>query len=120
MESMKLLKLGVLICGAVGLAGIWMNGFGAVRAGDKNMILLLVGFGLPVVMALLGLVKPPLQAWQAAVCLAGFALAAIRLRIWETIKLIAREPTEWQLMIVGAGLGVILALIAVIRPESGA
>ena len=117
---MKLLKLGVLICGAVGLAGAWMHWGGVVLEGNKSAILVLAGFGLPVVMAVIGLVKPPLRAWQAAVTLAGFALAAFRLPIWNTIKLIAELPTEWRFMTAGAGLGVILALIAVIRPEPGA
>lgn len=118
---MKNLKLGVLVCGALGIVGMVMTGLGAMLEGDKvNTIILLAAFGLPVLMAVKGLAKPPFQAWQAGVSLAGFALASVKVRLWETISLIGRLPTGTKLMIIGAGLGVILAVLAVIKPESKA
>lgn len=118
---MKYLKLGVLICGALGLAGMFMIGIGAQLAGDKaNTIILLVAFALPVLMAVTALARPPFQAWQAGVSLACFALVAYKLPIWDTIKAIGEAPTPLKLILVGAGLGVIVSVLAVLRPESKA
>jgi hypothetical protein len=117
-EPMKSLKLGVLICGALGLAGLVMVGVGAQLEGDKaNTIILLVAFGLPVLMAVAALAKPPFQVWQAGVSLACFALVAYKLRLWTAIKEIGDDPTAQKLILVGAGLGVILSVIAVMKPE---
>lgn len=115
---MKSLKLGVLICGALGLTGMFMAGVGAQLESDKvNTILLLVAFALPVLMAVAALAKPPFQAWQAGVSLACFALVAYKLELWTTIKAIVDVPTAQKLILVGAGLGVILSVIAVMKPE---
>jgi hypothetical protein len=117
----KNLKLVILICGALGLAGMVMNGLGAMLALDKvNTIIMLVAYGLPVLMAVIALGKPPLLAWQAGISLACFGLAAFKLRLWDTIKLIADLPNDLRLMLIGAGLGVIVAIIALVKPEAGA
>jgi len=117
----KNLKLGVLICGALGIVGMVMAGIGAMLSAEKaNTIIMLVAFGLPVLMAVMALGKPPFLAWQAGVSLACFGLAAFKLRLWETIKVIGDLPTELKLMLVGAGLGVIFAVIALLKPEAAA
>lgn len=118
---MKYLKLGVAICGALGLAGMVMTGVGAMLEGNRaSTIVMLIAFGLPVVMAVVGLARPPFQVWQAAISLACFALAAIKLRIWAMIDAIAGGPTGFTLIVAGAGLGVIVSVIAVLRPEPNA
>jgi hypothetical protein len=114
----KILKLGMLICGALGIAGLILRGIGLLMEVDKAATIgVLVAFALPVVMAVVGLAKPPLRSWQAGVSLAGFALAAWKLEIWKLVKEFAEVPTAYQMMAVGAGLGVILTVIAVLRPE---
>ncbi len=117
---MKILKLGVLICGALGLAGLLMSGIGAMLELNKiYTIVMLVAFGLPVVMGLMGIAKPPFQAWQAGVSLACFALAAYKLTIWESIRFIFKDevPTDLRLILIGTGLGVLVSVIAVLKPE---
>lgn len=115
---MKYLKLGVVICGAVGLVGMVMTGIGAMLEGNSaSTIVMLIAFGLPVVMAVTGLVRPPFQAWQAAGSLACFALAVIKLRIWHILEVIADVPTGPKLIVAGACLGVIVSVVAVLKPE---
>ena len=115
---MKSLKLAVLVCGALGLAGLVMVGLGAQLERDKaNTILLLIAFAVPVLMAVAALAKPPFRVWQAGVSLACFALAAYKLQLWTTIKAIGEVPAAQKLVLVGAGLGVILSAIAVMKPE---
>jgi hypothetical protein len=117
--AVKYLKLGIVICGAVGVAGLMM--IRAVLPDDNTYtILVLAAFGLPVVMAAMGLLKPPFRAWQAGVSLAGFAFAAAKLKIWETIRVIADLPMGVKLMMAGAVLGVIVSVITVLKPEASA
>ena len=118
---MKFMKLGIVICGALGLAGLFMTDVGAMLDRDKvGTSVMLVAFGLPVVVAVMGLMKPPLQAWQAGVALACFALELFKLRIWSMAKVIGDEPTGVKLMLAGAVLGAIASGIAVLRPEGNA
>jgi membrane protease YdiL (CAAX protease family) len=120
----KILKLGMLICGALGIAGMIMIMFGVTETMDADRaltLIMLAAFALPVVMAAIGLARPPLRSWQAGVSLAGFALAGWKLQIWTLfwtlVKHLDEVPMAHQLMGVGAGVGVILTVIAVMKPE---
>jgi hypothetical protein len=114
----KHLKLALLICGALGIAGILLIGVNVLANADRGYtILMFVAFGLPVAMAALAVVRPPMRAWQAGVALAGFSLAAWKLKIWDAIRLFADEPTGQRLMVIGAGLGVILSILVILKPE---
>ena len=118
---MENLKLGIAICGALGLVGMVMAGVGQMLALDKiSTAVMLAAFGLPVVMAVMGLAKPPRKAWQAGVSLACYALALFQLRIWDQLERLADMPSFWWLMVVGAGLGAILSVIAVVKPDAKA
>ena len=75
---------------------------------------------MPVVMAVTGLVRPPLQAWQAGVSLACFALEAFKMKFWTMLEDLADMPHSVQMMLVAAVLGVIVSAIAVLRPEPSA
>lgn len=120
-EPVKYLKLGVVICGALGLAGMVMTGIGAMLEGNSaSTIVMLIAFALPVLMAVTGLARPPFLAWQAGVSLACFALAAFKLRIWNILEVIAVVPMGLRLIVAGAGLGVIVSVVAVLKPEANA
>ena len=115
---MKYLKLGIVICGALGLAGMVMLGVGEMlERGRLSTVVMLIAFAIPVVMAVTGLVRPPLQVWQAGVSLACFALEAFNLRIWDLLEGIGKAPTGVKLMLAGAVLGLIVSAIPVLRPE---
>ena len=118
---MKTVKLGVLICGALGITGLLLIGIEMLLELDRNYAILMVAaFALPMVMSVLALVKPPFRSWQAGVALAGFAVAAWKVKIWEVIRGFADTSTGGKLLLFGAGLGVILSVIAVMNPEDGA
>jgi hypothetical protein len=117
----KYLKLAVVICGALGLAGMVMMGLGPMLDSRKaSTLVMLIAFALPVLMGVTGLARPPFQAWQAGVALACFALAVIKLRIWTLMEAIADGPMGLKLLAAGACLGVIASAIAVLRPEATA
>ena len=120
---MKNLKLGVLAFAALGLISLVME-FEMLKLMLKhdaaNTILVLVGFILPLAMGIMGLTKPPFQMWQAGVALAGFALVAIKFRIWSTIKHIGDAPLSGKLTMIAIIGGVIVSALALAKPESKA
>lgn len=116
---MKILKLGVVLCGALGLIGLIMTGIGALMEVQKtSTIVMLAAFALPVVVGLLAMSRPPLQAWQAGVSLACFALAGWKLRLWESLGSFGDVPTATKLILLASTLGVIVSLVAIFKPES--
>ena len=115
---MKILKLGVVICGVLGVIGLVMADLERMMEADKvTTIVMVAAYALPIVMALMALLKPPFQAWQAGVSLACFALATWKLRVWELVKELGSAPAGFQLMAIGAVVGVVLTVIAVMKPE---
>jgi hypothetical protein len=119
--SVKHLKLGVVICGALGIAGLLLFGMGALLEQQPTAtILLLVAFALPVVMGAMALLRPPMRSWQAGVSLSGFALAAWKLEIWNLFRSFADQSNGQRLIGVGAALGVIVSIIVIMRPEETA
>ncbi len=102
----------------------------------KNLKLLILGFGMlgllsqitapgpiavvcllaPVAMGVLGLLRPPLP-WEAAgLALAGFAGVAVRHRYWDVLP-----AGFWGRLELGAvALGVVVSVLAMIRPEARA
>lgn len=115
---MKILKLGVVICGVLGIVGLVMADIERMMEADKvTTIVMVAAYAVPIVMAIGALVRPPFQAWQAGVSLACFALATWKLRVWELIKDLGNAPAGFQLMSIGAVVGVVLTVIAVMKPE---
>jgi hypothetical protein len=117
----KNLKIGVLVFGVLGLVGMFMSEIGLMLKYDKvNTILMLAAFGVPTVLAAMGLVKPPFQMWQAGVSLAGFVLAVIKIRLWKTLPHIADVPTGLKLVLIATVGGVIVSILALAKPEAKA
>lgn len=80
----------------------------------------LAWFLVPVVMGLLGILKPPQQAWQGAVALAGFAFGFVRLELWRVIPHIpdgALKNVSALLWMVGIVGGIVASLLALAKPE---
>lgn len=121
---MRNLKLFILLFGALGLVSAFVPSEGVTMfeawkfAGTDQLVIMLVALALPVVMGLLGLMRPPQKAWQGIVALAGFALAAVKLRIWEGIKEFGTAPLGGKLLFVAIIGGVVVSLLATAKPEN--
>lgn len=120
-ESVKNLKIGILVFGALGLIGMFMSEIGLLFKYDKvNTILMLAAFAVPAIMGAMGLAKPPFQMWQAGVSLAGFVLAVIKIRLWQTLPHIGDAPTGMKLVLIATLGGVIVSVLALAKPEAKA
>lgn len=119
---MKLLKLPILVFGAAGLA-LTLVELDAVRASfaqaPLHTILVLAGWALPAALGFVAIVRPPLRPWQASASLAGFAVVAIRTKIWSALPSFGDASTGGQLQVVALLGGLAASLIAVVGPEGG-
>ncbi|MDB4963756.1 MAG: hypothetical protein JWP01_3755 [Myxococcales bacterium] len=125
---MKNLKVVILICGILGLVSMFLpmgsgmpSMFSIFMEFDKfQLILMLAAFGVPTAVAAMGLAKPPAQAWHGIAALAGFALAAVKTRIWSSIGHIMDAPMSGKLMLIATIVGLVVAIMAVVKPEAKA
>src|SRR5947208_2151753 len=112
----KNLKFLILAFGGLGLAMIFVSDFStALKEDQTNTIVMLACFGVAAVMGLMGVLKPPAQSWQALVALAGFALAAVKLRVWDTLPHFMDHDTKLELLLVAAVGGVVVGALALAK-----
>src|SRR5262245_25601430 len=96
-EPVRNLKVLILVFGALGLLALLLNIDNLKSLFEHEpleAIILLGGFGLPLLMGVMGVVRPPFQIWQAVVALIGFAVHAIRGRIWHTLPNLLNSETS--------------------------
>ena len=125
---MKNLKILILAFGVLGIVGLFLpmgegmpSFFSVAMEFDKaQLIMMLVAFGLPAAVGALGLVKPPAQSWHGIAALLGFALGAVKTRVWEAAPHIMDAPLSMKLMLVGVIGGVVVSGLALAKPEAKA
>lgn len=123
---MKVMKLLILLFGCIGLIGYIppLDGgslfLEALHDEAVTAILILTGFGVPALMAVLGAVKPPFQAWQAVAALAGFVFVGVKIRLWDMLPNIGESGWSGKLLIVASIGGLVVSAIAVAKPEDRA
>lgn len=84
---MKNLKLGLIVCGVLGLVALLAPFAGRsllieLFASDRlSAIVYAAIFVLPAAMGAAALARPPMQAWQSGVALAGCVLGVVRLHV---------------------------------------
>lgn len=125
---MKNLKVVILACGIAGLVSMFLpiasgapSMFSMLLEFDKlQLILMLAAFGVPTAVCAMGLAKPPAQAWHGIAAAAGFGLAAVKMRIWSSISHIADAPLSGKLMLIATVVGLVVSIMAVVKPEAKA
>jgi phosphoglycerol transferase MdoB-like AlkP superfamily enzyme len=114
----KNLKILIMLCGAGLLVMMLTDGIGAKFESDKvDALIMLAAFALPTAMGLMGLMKPPFLAWQAAISLAGFAVAAVRTKIWETLPKFMDQDGKGKGALILLVVGVLVSALALMKPE---
>jgi hypothetical protein len=112
-------KLGILACGAVLLVLLVSDHFLDMLKADATFtLIMLVSFVAPTAMGALAMKKPPLLPWQAAVSLAGFALATVKLRLWDTLPHIADIPgIRFKIIPIAVVLGIVFSVLGLVKRE---
>jgi hypothetical protein len=122
----KNLKLGVLVFAALGLV-ILLSEFEMFKILIRHPfvsggfgLMVIGGFVLALIMGVTGLTKPPFKQAQAVVALVGFALPAIKLKVWEAIIHISStvKDVKGLLLVVAIIGGIVVSAVAAAKPES--
>jgi len=109
----------MLVFGALGLAGLAMSSFAAqLRAHTYDVILMLAAFAVPVVVATLGLLKPPMRPWQAGLALSVAVMAVIKLRLWNTLPRIVDAQLGGKLVLVATLGGLVIAIVTIAKLDT--
>ncbi|HEY0190225.1 MAG TPA: hypothetical protein VGC42_03835 [Kofleriaceae bacterium] len=121
---MKKLKLVILLCGVLGLVELVLPFHGSsmlkywFQLAPAQAIVITAAFALPITMMLLALSRPPLQGWQAGVALAGFVIAVIKFRVWESLAHLGAAGVHGILLLGAIAVGAVGSVIALLRPEA--
>jgi hypothetical protein len=116
------LKLVILLCGVLGLIELAVPFHGGSMLASwfqlepGQAVVITAAFALPIAMMALALARPPLQGWQAGVSLAGFVIAVIKFRVWETH--LGSATIHGVLLIAAMAIGAVLSVVALLRPEA--
>jgi hypothetical protein len=118
------IKLGVLLCGLVGLLGCFLpmvsEGGMSVKFWDMHSVdmaqtmMVLIGYGAGLVMGVLAM-KGGIQRWQAIVALVGFGFVVFKMRD-GFMHLLTDGAIGAKLMWIGAVGGLVCAIIAIAKP----
>jgi hypothetical protein len=112
----KNLKLLILGCGAALLVMMFVDGLNFSEAA-ADTIIMLAAYALPTVMGLMGIAKPPYQSWQAAMSAAGFGVAAVRTKIWDTLPGFMDANGKGKAAVILLVVGLVVSLLAIAKPE---
>ena len=121
---MKNLKIVILVCGLVGLVALLVPFAGRSLLKDSfevaklDALVYAAVFALPAIMAAMALARPPMQAWQPGVALAGFVLGIVRFRVWDIALHLGSAGLPWILLLAAVGIGTAASVIALIKPEA--
>ncbi len=114
---MKNLKLLILLCGAACL-GIYISNGLDFSENVADTVIFLAAYGLPTLMGLMAIRKPPAEAWHGAMALSGFGVAAVRGRLWETLPKIGDQSGKGKAALILLVVGLVASLLAMTKPEN--
>lgn len=121
---MKHLKIVILAAGVVGLVALLVPFAGrsllkdAFELGKLDALVYAAVFALPAIMAAMALARPPMQAWQPGVALAGFVLGIVRFRVWDIALHLGSAGLPWLLLLAAIVAGTAASVVALIKPEA--
>ncbi|MEO7731010.1 MAG: hypothetical protein ABIY55_08575 [Kofleriaceae bacterium] len=121
---MKHLKIVILGCAVVGLVALLVPFAGrsllkdAFELGKLDALVYAAVFALPAIMAAMALARPPMQAWQPGVALAGFVLGIVRFHVWDIALHLGSAGLPWLLLLAAIVAGTTASVIALMKPEA--
>jgi hypothetical protein len=112
----KHLRLLIPMCGA---ALIVVHAWAGLDLAENTLhaVMLVASLLLATAIGVLGVARPPLQPWHAALALVGFAVAAVRTRVWRQLAGFGDAPALSKIAILLVLVGVLASAIAMLRPE---
>jgi hypothetical protein len=121
--TVKNWKRVLVVCGVIGLLALIVPASGRSLLGDyfeSDPLAAVVHaaiFALPLVMGAIALARPPMQAWQSGVALAGCVLGVVRFQVWELALHPASTGVRGILLAAAIVVGTAASVATLIRPE---
>ena len=121
---MKPVKLALVVSSAIGLAALLVPLTGRslllelLEFDVTSAIVYAAIFALPLAMGVIGLARPPMQAWQSGVALAGCVLGLVRLRVWDIALHLPSHGLRGALLLLALVIGTVAAAATLLRPET--
>ncbi|HEY0482185.1 MAG TPA: hypothetical protein VGD37_31915 [Kofleriaceae bacterium] len=120
---MKNWKRALVVCGVVGLLALLVPFSGRslllddFRADRLAALVHAAIFVLPLAMGAIGLARPPMQAWQSGVALAGCVLGVVRFHLWELVLHLGSTGVSGALLAAALVVGMVASVATLVRPE---
>ena len=121
---MKYAKFFIAAFAALGLAALFVPRDAQPSVFDYwlpklvHLVVIIAMFALPLLAALLSVIKPPFTRWHAVAALAGFVLAIVKTRVWDVGIDVVDQTLAMQLLIAAATVGTLVSLFGLAKPES--
>ena len=117
---MKNLTLALVVCGVLGLAALLVP-FGGrsllielFEADRLSALVYAAIFVLPAAMGALALARPPMQAWQSGVALAGCVLGVVRLHVWDLVLHLPSVGLRGVLLVAAIVIGTVASVVTLV------
>lgn len=120
MPALQNMKLGVVVCGLLGLVGCFLPmvegvSFFDTRAFDaSNAYIVMGGFATAMVMGALGIAKG-MARWISIIAIVGFGVVVLRMR-GELVEMM-KAGVGAKLMGIAAMAGLVFAILSTVKPE---
>ena len=131
-RTVNQLKLGVLLCGLVGLVAVFLphDSMGGhtvslwdghsqptSQGGGLHVYMIVAGYVAAFVMGVLALVKPPMQRWQSFVALVAFVFVLAKFRHWLPVE-IFKHAVGAKILGVTVYAGALVSAVSLLKPET--
>ena len=126
------LKLGVLVCGFVGLVAVFLphDSMGShsvslwdghsqptSRGGGLHVYMIMAGYAAALLMGGLAVARPPMQRWQSFVALVAFVFVLAKFRYWLPVE-IFKHAVGAKILGITAYAGALVSTVSLLKPET--
>ena len=116
---MKNWKRVLIVCGVIGIAALLVpvDRRSLLEADRLAASVHIAIFVLPAVMGAIGLLRPPMRAWQSGVALAACVLGLVRFHIWELALRLPSAGGRAALLSAAMVIATVASVATLLRPE---
>jgi hypothetical protein len=126
------LKFGVLLCGLVGLVGVFLpqaemgghsisfwdtHSAATESGGGVHVYMIVAAYAVGLLMGLVAILRPPMQHWNSLVALVAFVFVLVKFRHALPLD-IFKQALGSKLMGVAAYGGAVVSAISLVKPET--
>jgi hypothetical protein len=110
----------LVVCGVIGVLTLLVpiGGRSLLEADRVAGLVHLAVFALPAAMAAIGLMRPPMRAWQSGAALAVCVLGLVRFHVWELALELPSAGDREALLFAAMVIQAVASVATLLRPEA--